>query len=114
MSAVSSVGDLGGGYMKESLKWDENGSVRLPATLCLVSRLEGCVMSSAIARSDKNNERKRRKKGYQQQHVTAGAPSRTSAPFDSPRSLHYLTHVFEGLLKNKCGYKACRYIGIGL
>jgi hypothetical protein len=32
MSAMSSVGDLGDGYIniKESLKWDEIGRVRLP------------------------------------------------------------------------------------
>jgi hypothetical protein len=50
MSGVSSVGDLEGGYITESLKWDENlgaYSSRVVATLCLVSRLEGCVVSSA-------------------------------------------------------------------
>jgi hypothetical protein len=36
---VSSVGDLGGGYIKESLKWDEKGAYgcRVVAALCLVS-----------------------------------------------------------------------------
>jgi hypothetical protein len=29
MSAMSGVGDLEGGYIKESLTWDEKGSVRL-------------------------------------------------------------------------------------
>ena len=46
MSTVSSVGDLGGGYIKESLKWEEYGC-RVVATLRLVSRLEACIVSSA-------------------------------------------------------------------
>ena len=29
MSTMSGVGDLEGGYIKESLTWDEKGSVRL-------------------------------------------------------------------------------------
>jgi hypothetical protein len=50
MSTVSIVGDLRGGYIMESLKCDENlgayGSC-VVAMLCLVSQLEGCVVSSA-------------------------------------------------------------------
>jgi hypothetical protein len=47
MSAVSSVGDLGGGQTKESGMKKGAYGCRVVGTLCLVSRLEGCVVSSA-------------------------------------------------------------------
>jgi hypothetical protein len=82
MSAVSSVGDLGGGYIKESLKMDEKGRVWLPRGGNVVScaRLEGCVVSSArqIRTTPKDGEKGKTK---YQQHVMAGAPMRKSVPF---------------------------------
>jgi hypothetical protein len=47
------------------------------------------------ARGDKNNEKKRRKerKRYQQQHVTAGAPTRKSVPFQAQNPTHSLQTV---------------------
>ena len=44
------------------------------ATLCLVSRLEACIVSSPKRKGEKE------RKSYQQ-HVTAGAPTRKSIPF---------------------------------
>jgi hypothetical protein len=51
---VSSVGDLGGGYIKESLKWDEKGSVRLPRGGNVVS----CVEREAIRTTRRKGEEK--------------------------------------------------------
>jgi hypothetical protein len=79
---VSSVGDLEGSYIKESLKLDEKGSVRLPHGGNVVS----CVEREAI----RTTRRRKEKKRYQQQHVTAGAPTRKSVPFqDQPRRTPY-------------------------
>ena len=54
---MSSVGDLGGSYIMESLKWDEKGSVlRLPHGGNVVS----CVEREAIRTTKRKGERKRK------------------------------------------------------
>jgi hypothetical protein len=77
MSAVSSVGDLRGGYIKESLKKDEKRSVRPPRGGNVVSRVE----REAIRTTTKDGEKGKTK--YQQQTARDGGGPRALLTLDN-------------------------------